>query len=326
MAEVVQDSARILDVVCPHCHKRFRLAVGPQPVIPSKAPAAEPAPMPEEEAAFRERVIDGIMKKNFEIPLLPHVALKVIRLTGDTKTSMQDLAKVILTDQGIATKILKIANSPVYAAAVEITTISQALVRLGQVEVKNLMLAISMQSKVFKSGSFQETAKELWEHSIGVAFAARVVANALRIEKEEAFLGGLMHDLGKMVLLNLLEKSLKSSSRPFKPSKELIVSLLNQFHCDVGEMVAKNWELPHHVAETIHAIPRSREMETIPREIAAVILGNEMCEAKGIGLDKTETDISAGFGARALSLTPDACAELERRFDQIFEQAKGAFL
>jgi len=266
------------------------------------------------------------MGKRFEIPLLPHVAIKVIRLSGEPNVSMQDLAKVILTDQGIATRILQIANSPVYAASVEITTISQALVRLGQTEVKNLMLAISMQGKVFKSASYQALARQLWEHSIGTAFAARVTANALRMEKEEAFLCGLMHDMGKMVLLNVLERSQRMMIPTYAPSGELIRSIVHQYHADVGEMVAKAWELPEHVSKAIRMVPRAGEMESLPKDIAVVAVGNDICEIRGVGPDRVEKSLHESPGAKALSLSEGACEELMRRFDQTFEQVRGAFL
>ncbi|GAH74409.1 unnamed protein product, partial [marine sediment metagenome] len=202
-------------VICPHCKKALIVSIpvmkqAPSPPRPEESSDGDgyidrDGPISEEEMRFRERVVNKILSKEFELPLLPHVALKVIRLTNDATSSMQDLAKVIMTDQMMTSKIIRIANSPVYAGTMEITNIKQALVRVGQGEVRNLMLAVSLGSKVFKSGMYSKLAKMLWEHAVGVAFAARVIAHGLHLDREQAFLCGLMHDLGKMVMLDILE-------------------------------------------------------------------------------------------------------------------------
>ncbi|MCZ7587101.1 MAG: HDOD domain-containing protein [Deltaproteobacteria bacterium] len=311
-------------VVCPHCGTESRLApAGDEPE--SDAGLGEDAPeFPDEEAAFRARVAERIERQDFEVPLLPHVALRVIRLAGDAKSSMQDLAKVILTDQGIAARVLKIANSPVYAGAAPARTINQAVVRLGQREIKDMMLAIAMQTRIFKSAAYHKRARRLWEHAVGVAIAARVVANALRLGREEVFLAGLMHDLGKMILLNVLERAQKDAGG-YKPSDATVDDLIERHHAGLGELLVLTWDLPDLCAEAIRFIHHEVDGE-VSREAAAVALANDICEAKGIGLDAVTVDPAAGAGYEKLALTPDALEELIRRFDDMFAQAKASFL
>ncbi|MCB1155548.1 HDOD domain-containing protein, partial [bacterium] len=193
----VEAIAPQFDTCCPHCNTQFRLGrdaplmkVDTQTLLAER----EAEQMRKKDDEFQAFVVNKLLDKDFQIPLLPHVAVKVMRLTSDHHSSMQDMARVIMTDQGIAAKILQIANSPVYAGTEQIKTVSQALVRIGQTEIRNVMLSIALQGKVFKSKSYADLAKCLWEHSVAVAFASRVVANALRMPKEEAFLSGLMHE------------------------------------------------------------------------------------------------------------------------------------
>ncbi len=317
----------VVDVVCPFCGKHFSAAAQPGPPgEPPKAKAVfEEKLISDQEAAFREKVVEKILKKEFEIPLLPDVALRVIRLTGDANTSMQDLAKVILTDQGIAGKILQIANSPVYGGAVEIKTNSPALVRRGPPEVKDHKLALSMQSKIFKSASYRKIAKSLWEHAIATALAARVIANALRMEKEEAFVGGLMHDLGKMILLHILDQSERELRFSYKPAEETVFLLMEQYHSDLGPLVVEAWDLPGPAASAVRDVPRIDTLEEIPPMIAAVSLASDICDVKGIGYEQIEKDLPSSTAAKALSLTPETCEDLVSRFNEFYEQAKGAF-
>ncbi|MBZ0270414.1 HDOD domain-containing protein, partial [bacterium] len=287
------------------------------------APAPPELEISEDDAVFREKVVAHILSKDLEIPLLPHVAMNVIKLTNDARSSMQDLARVVLTDQGIASRILKIANSPVYAGAVEVKTISQALVRLGQREVKNLMLAISLQGRVFKSASYQSLARKLWEHSIAVAFSSRVVANALRLPKEEAFLAGLMHDMGKMVLLNLIERCLREMPVKYRPSMPLVLDTLRQFNADVGEMVVARWDLPDEIRRAVRrGEPRP---DGTPTDADAVAIGNAIAEIKAIGPDTWDGPLYEHPAAMNLHLSREACEELIRRFDQMYEPARGLF-
>jgi HD-like signal output (HDOD) protein len=273
-------------------------------------------------------VVETILNKEFELPLLPHVAIKVIRITNDANSNMADLAKVVMTDQMMATKIIKIANSPVYAGTVKITDIKQALVRVGQGEIRNMMLAVSLGSKVFRSGLYGRLAKELWEHAVGCAFAARVVAHGLRKNREQAFLCGLMHDLGKMIMLNILEQCQRKERKGFRPSKGTILELWNRYQQDVGELAVTNWNLPQIVSHVVQHHSKLNEIEEDEGDMAAVTaLGDAFCRLKGIGQDpEEELDLSSQEASQRLNLAPETIFELLERFYQLFEQTKHEFM
>lgn len=327
MSGTVSD-AQVLpfEVVCPHCRRAF--VVTPDMLAASEV--ISPIPQADEDDdvddPFRERVTQRVLDKEFEIPLLPHVAVRVIRLTGDAGTSMQDLARVILTDPGIAGRILQIANSPVYAAATEITTVNQALVRLGQNEVKNLMLAISLHTKIFKSVEYKALAEALWRRAVASALGARVVANALRMPKEEAFLSGLMSDVGSMVLIRMMEDAQKAIGPRYRPMEATVRGLLDRFGRDVSELAAKLWQLPDHVLNTLSELTRPADLDSLSPEAAAVSLARAMAAKNGIGPEADPALILENTrAAKQFRLGAEACEELERRFVQIHEQAKGVF-
>jgi len=345
-----QDALRF-KVRCPHCDKVFivsapgSLTTKEAPQAPAPPPIEEkphptpPPPPPEEieleqdfemtpeEEAFRERIVNSILEKKFELPMLPHVALKVIRLTSDTNANMQDLAKVILTDQTIVTKIIQISNSPVYAGTVEIKNINQALVRLGQTEIKNMMLAISLQTKIFKSKMYGNLAKKLWERSVGVAFASRVIAGQLKADKDEAFLCGLMHNLGKMITVTVIENAQRKMETDFKPSRLLVLRILKQFHKDVGELTIDKWSLPATVANTIHYIDRLDEIEENMVDVPIVALAEAFCRIAGIGGEHPEDfDMSMLPATHYLNLEADASLDLYDRFIMVFENARNEFI
>ena len=283
--------------------------------------------MTPEEENFREKIVQSILERDFELPMLPHVALKVIRLTSDTGSSMQDLAKVIMTDQTIASRIIRLCNSPVYAAAVEITNINQALVRLGQTEIKNVMLAISLQTKIFKSRLYGPLAKRLWERSVGTAFASRVIAGAVNFDKEEAFLCGLMHNIGKMVSVTIVEEAQRKMGAGFHPTPLIVDEIIEQYGVDVGELTVEKWTMPHRVAMTVHFMNRLDDLENDEKVVPIVALGEALCRRAGIGaLEPEEVDLSAQPGRMRLHLAEEACAELHDRFVRVFDAARSEFI
>jgi HD-like signal output (HDOD) protein len=259
--------------------------------------------------------------------MLPHVALRVIRLASDPNASMQEMAKVILTDQTIATKIIQIANSALYATAVEIRSINQALVRLGQVEVKNLMLAISLQTKIFKSRLYGGLARGYWERSVGAAFAARVIASGLKADKDEAFLCGLMHNLGRMIALTVIEEAQKAVGPDFRPSQSLINAIADQYHRDVGSLTVEKWSLPPAVGETIRFYENPEERAGVARVAAVINLAEGFCRRAGIGGPAPEEiALDRLGGVRLLRAESALVQDLFARFVQVFDQAKGEFL
>ena len=337
-AESIEQFER-LKVVCPHCNKPMvvkvpvnRLAISPIPAPPKqridKGEYIEwDGPLNEEEIRFRERVVNTILRKEFDLPLLPHVAIKVIQISNDTKSSMQDIAKVIMTDQMMATKIIKLANSPVFAGTIEVTNIKQALVRIGQTEVRNLMLAISLGAKVFRPNVFGSLAQELWEHAVGAAFAARVISHGLRLDRELAFLSGLVHDLGKMILLNILEICQRHERKNFKPTKNTIFEIWDQYQADVGVLAAETWKLPEETRAVIRYHRSLDEMTENPVPLVWIIaLADEFCRIKGIGQEIEEIDLENSEAARMLNLTPEAGFELLERFYRLYDEMKSEFL
>jgi len=313
-------------VACPFCKQKFSILVPYSRISGNGNIQMQNDVRDEREAEFREKVISKILSKNFDLPLLPHVAVKVIHLTREPNVAMQDLAKVILTDQAIATQILKIANSPVYSGAVEVKSISQALMRLGIAEVKNLMLAISLKTKIFRSGIFGQFAKELWEHSVAAAFAARTIACEVNIDKEESFLCGLMHDIGKMVLLSILEGTQKEFVE-FKPTEETMANILTQYNTDVGELVSSKWNLPSSVQNSIKYHLKLDEMERWEGHAAVTGLADVFATIAANVTDQTsEISFETMPAVQKLRLPPEMCPMILEKFIQTFEKAKGVFI
>ncbi len=207
---------------------------------------------------LRLAIIDRLLQGKFKVPLLPSVVDKILEITRREDYSLRDLSAVILTDQVIAAQILKQANSAFYGSERHIDSLPLAVQRLGSQAVTNLVLALSLQSAFAKRDIFLAEKKRLWQHSFACALAARAIAMTARLDRELAFLCGLMMDFGKIVLLSLIQEVMEKERDYQMAPTEVVESIVETYHPKVGGVVGEKWHLPETVLEAItchHALP-----------------------------------------------------------------------
>src|SRR6185295_4462429 len=149
----------------------------------------------------REQIVANAIREISHIATLPEITVKVVELVEDPKSTAQDLHKVIANDPALCSRILKVVNSSFYGLPGQIGSINRAIVMLGLNAVKNIAIAASL-AKLFRGGDLTPnfSARDLWTHSNVTAAAAKLVANSLKVGlSDEAFLAGLIHDIGIMV-------------------------------------------------------------------------------------------------------------------------------
>ena len=135
-----------------------------------------------------------------DLPPLPQVASQVLRVSADPDANAEDLRKVIAMDQALTSQILKISNSAMFGMMREVTTLTQAIMTLGFSTIKSVVIASSAKN-LYHRGTVGLQERLIWEHALVSAIASRAFAKSLRFPRiEEAFIGGLLHDIGKSVI------------------------------------------------------------------------------------------------------------------------------
>ncbi|MFN8007770.1 MAG: HDOD domain-containing protein [Terriglobia bacterium] len=192
-----------------------------------------------------------------ELPLLPGIAAQVMQASSDEKCDAKKLSSLIHRDQSMASHVLRLANSPLYASRVQIISLQQAVSRLGLKKIGEMALIISCKSRVFQVKGFEPELRALFRHSLAAGAFAQEIARLRRWNVEEAFLCGLLHDVGKPVALQTLNDLL--DGRLDRPSREDIFGLVDEFHPVTGGRLAADWKLPARLGETIcyHHDPES---------------------------------------------------------------------
>jgi HD-like signal output (HDOD) protein len=203
------------------------------------------------------------------IPLLPTVAAAVIGVVNDPKADMGTLADTIRNDQALAGHVMKFANSPLLRGGAPIVSLQQAITRLGMRQIADVAFAACMGPKLFKAQVYAGFIDVIWNESLATALWSREIARSLRRNVEVSFLCGLLHQIGKPVVLQAVQEVLGPAVSAAPGSAEVTV-LLELHATSAGLEVASKWRLPELVAETIGHV---RDFRCAPRnpELVAVV-------------------------------------------------------
>jgi len=227
------------------------------------------------------------LKRNIQriknLPTIPPIVAKISKMVESPTTSSADVGKVISQDQVLSAQILRMANSPFFGMSRKISSVTQALVILGFDVIKGLVLT----SSVFEM--MQKSIVGLWEHSIGSAATARVLANLVgQSEEEEVSVAGLLHDLGKVVMSVQLEDKARDEIVALVQKKktsryEAENEVLGFTHAQVGLWLAEHWKLPQSLAEPMCYHHQPEKARHAPKQTAIVHLANIIIRARGFG-------------------------------------------
>ena len=269
---------------------------------------------------FEARLADG----RLELPFLPETCAKVIASCHDERSDPRAVAELIQRDQALAAHVLRIANSAAYAPKERIVSLQQAVSRLGLATVCEIALAVSLKARVFQARGYQAIARELWRHSAMAGSYAKEIARVRRFNVEGAFTCGLMHDVGKpVVLLAFLE--LLAERGDARPPYHVLEAAMDRFHARVGALLVERWGLPEWIRDAIQHHDDGAPAAGHREDVLSTRLADELAKWAGrgeLGADDFDRDLAA---ISELSLYPDDVEHLLQRRPAVLEVA-GAFI
>ncbi len=232
------------------------------------------------------------LDKSLEIPSIPLVLIRIIQALGEDASSAKELEKLILHDPALSARILRLANSAFYSFRTRVKTISHAISLLGINLVTSLAIGVNIFDS-FTRGAKAEAAliSKLWTHSCAVAVFVREIwmrRSPNEKEREFAFLCGLLHDLGKVVLFKTYPDHYGSIFALAKSENDPPISVYENEsygmdHAVIGEMLAKQWGFPPELGGVIrkHHDPPEHDVPMV----SAVMLADLLAKELGIGYD-----------------------------------------
>ena len=197
-----------------------------------------------------------VIQKIKILPTLPFVLDRIIQVMDDPKSSATDLKDTIIKDQSISAKILSLANSAFYGMPNKVTDLTRAIVVLGFNTVVDVAMSVSV-TKIFGGDSSLEfDKKEFWTYSVGCAEAAKLIAEKVNIRQAEyAYLLGLLHDLGKVILSNFFveeyDEAVINAKLNNKPLSDEEINIFGFDHTEASRVLGLKWKLPDKILTPI---------------------------------------------------------------------------
>jgi putative nucleotidyltransferase with HDIG domain len=267
-----------------------------------------------------ESSVDWMKVRSTNIPMLPELATRVISLVSDPNVTLTHLAQVITKDQVLTTRLLSLANSAYYASAADISSVPEAIMRVGSLAVRNQAVTLCVTSRMTDRRVYGEQGQDLVHHGIGTAYVARLVADETSQPPDQAFLCGLLHDIGKLVMLKWRYDHVKRTGEMIDPS--LFEQMLATRHAEVGSLALQRWGLPADLEEPV-LCHHDYAAATGNRELAAVIyLANRLSHRYGFGCQPDDYDPMTDPVTEELGLDANWIAELDAKAPGLYEVAR----
>lgn len=240
----------------------------------------------------RERT-ELILKKVNTLAPLPKILQEVLQLLNDLNTSPHTLSKAISKDQSVVLKILTIANSPFYGLSKRVSSIEFAIMILGYDEIRNIVSALSlMESMKNKSDQYLDQ-KVFWMHSYLTATIAKKLAMDLGLEKHgEAFIAGLLHDLGISVVHRFMHTDfvaihdMVANGISYNDAEAQVLGLT---HGEIGESLLKYWNIPELITDVVKYHHQPYLSQQAPTLASVVHLADYMTQMLKMGELKMDT-------------------------------------
>jgi len=238
----------------------------------------------------RERIIEAV-EKTTTLPSFPEVVLRLQEELGKSEPSVLRVGQIVEQDPALSARFLKVANSAYYSRTQKTSSIQQSVTRLGLEEARLLALATALVSQFggFGGGNPQR----FWGHSLAVALSVRIMVDlgTAKISKGEAdscFSGGLLHDLGVLILYHLFPEEYAGLAKKVREEGGVPSNVEREWwgtdHGEVGEVLARRWKLPETICEVIchHHSPWAAAPQHRPL-VQLVHLSDFVCNNQGFG-------------------------------------------
>lgn len=289
--------------------------------------STDQTPLPEE---FKGHIAPGkdwnqIVAWVGDLPPLPHVAAQAIAMVENPDTTAGKLIALLGTDPALAARVLKIANSAMFSSQRQITTLNQAILLIGFKALRGIIVAASLRQLNRRFGKIE---KMIWENSLCTAMSAHIIArHAKKPYADEAFLLGLLHDLGKLVLVRQIPDDFKKvvdETQKGKPFYQVETELLGFAHPLIGALVARKWNFSPETCQVIlhHHNPLDPQGDsTIDDKTLIVMLADLVAHKLGYGHFEGYPDLTELREKVGSMLNFD-----QEKLEQIYEAATTAFM
>jgi HD-like signal output (HDOD) protein len=251
--------------------------------------------------------------EKLSLPVFPPVAIELQQIMADEDIPLDQIAKTLCKDQALASQVLKLANSAFFSGLNRVRTIREALMRLGVNQVFNCLM-VSCQSNLYTSKNpfIANYLQVLWRHALATAIGAKwlLQKGGYADLADEGFLAGLLHDIGKLLLLRVIE-TLNSEHSDIKLSDEFITEILDSMHVEQGYNLMEEWSIPPNYCNTARD-HHLEEFDSANVLLMAVRIADQVTRKTGMSLKEDPNLIPVSLPeVHAMGIKEIVLAELE---------------
>lgn len=262
--------------------------------------------------SFIDQIEEYLASGKAALPVFSSTAMQIQQELVKKEPDVKRVEQLINYDQSLTSEVLRLANSPCYRGLAEVKTIKAAVVRLGLQEVCRITLLASSKGQFHvKDKSLRPLLKKLWQHAAGCALASHWLTKRCNYDDlvGQAFFAGLLHDIGKLAILIVIEQLKINQSA--KMTDALLIEVLNTLHTKLGYTLMKSWNMPAQYCK----IARDHHLSDVDQKdslLQIVRLADMTCHKLSIGVTTVgEMDIASLPEVKLLGLSELALAELE---------------
>ena len=261
-----------------------------------------------------EIINSHLKSEKAQLPVFNKTALRIQNEIAKEEPDARLIEKLIVSDQAVTSEVLKVSNSSFYKGLQQITTIHQAVVRLGVNEISNIVTVITHKNQFrSKDPILNDVMRKLWRHSIGCAIGSHWLASHCGFQaiKHESFFAGLLHDVGKLLILKVVDELKNNNGTGMQVSNALLTEAMDSLHTDCGALLMRHWNLPEKYCEIAHG-HHTAEFDSKNTLLAMVRMADRACNKLGIGLNNDSAIVlSATPESKMLRLSEVDLANLE---------------
>jgi len=240
----------------------------------------------ETEHSLVEMIDHFVASKTVKLPAFNATALRIQKEVAKEEPDGRLIEKLIVSDQSLTGEVLRVSNSSFYKGLTQVETVRDAIIRMGNIEVSNIVSMVALQHNFkSKNQAIHKIMEKLWRHSVGCAIGANWLARhtGLQALAHETFIAGLLHDVGKLYVLKIIDDMKVSGKIKNLPSDTVINEVMQQLHTDQGYAIMTHWNLPEKYCRVARDHHRA-ELDGNNLLLVMVRLANQVCHKMGIGL------------------------------------------
>ena len=267
-----------------------------------------------EAKSFKDIIQDHLKSNRIPLPVFNKIAFDIQRETARSEPDINRIRKLIEKDQALTTQFIKMANTAFFRGLAKVATVQDAIVRLGTQQVSAIVILVTQKGNFRSDDPYvNKFMTKLWRHSVGTALGSGWLARRCGYPQlsDQAFVAGLLHDVGKLFLLSVVELIRRDPKTTFKPSPEFMNEIMETLHTEQGYMLMEKWNLP----EAYWEVTRDHHNEEVAANrtlLLIVQMADATCNKMGIGFwEPSDLILAAMPVAQLLNLSEVDLAELE---------------